>query len=176
MVLNYGIIHWRIQQLENYQALYNMQRWCIQRYTLRSPYVPIFDYQQTKLWSRRRAPRCTLVIHMIVILDYWIMRCPNKIEIKDTWSYVEINFIDVTQRRRRWWLRRARHSSVFLSRISLLRSPELFICSMDVLLYSRRCFDVYTLYLIHMSRSNESTKDSSRSRDDFYETWERIYG
>ena len=33
------------------------------RYILRSPYVPIFDYLQTKLWSRRRAPRCTLVIH-----------------------------------------------------------------------------------------------------------------
>lgn len=40
-----------------------MRRWCIRRYILRSPYVPIFDYLQTKLWSRRRAPRCTLVIH-----------------------------------------------------------------------------------------------------------------
>lgn len=49
-----------------------MRRWCIRRYILRSPYVPIFDYLQTKLWSRRRAPRCTLVIHMIVyILDYY---------------------------------------------------------------------------------------------------------
>lgn len=63
MVLNCGIIHWRTLQLANYRARCNMRRWCIQRYILRSPYVPIFDYLQTKLWSRRRAPRCTLVIH-----------------------------------------------------------------------------------------------------------------
>lgn len=63
MVLSCGIIHWRILQPANYRAHCNMRRWCIRRYILRSPYVPIFDYLQTKLWSRRRAPRCTLVIH-----------------------------------------------------------------------------------------------------------------
>lgn len=72
MVLNCGIIRWRTLQPANYRARCNMRRWCIRRYILRSPYVPIFDYLQTKLWSRRRAPRCTLVIHMIVyILDYY---------------------------------------------------------------------------------------------------------
>lgn len=63
MVLNCGIIHWRTLQPANYRARCNMRRWCTRRYILRSPYVPIFDYLQTKLWSRRRAPRCTLVIH-----------------------------------------------------------------------------------------------------------------
>lgn len=72
MVLSCGIIRWRTLRPANYRARCNMRRWCTRRYILRSPYVPIFDYLQTKLWSRRRAPRCTLVIHMIVyIFDYY---------------------------------------------------------------------------------------------------------
>ena len=63
VVLNCGTIHWHTRPLANYPARCNTRRWCIRRYILRSPYVPIFDYLQTKLWSRRRAPRCTLVIH-----------------------------------------------------------------------------------------------------------------
>lgn len=59
--LSSGTIHWRTRRRESCPGPCSTRPSSIPRYTHRSPYVPIFDYLRTKLWSRRRAPRCTLV-------------------------------------------------------------------------------------------------------------------
>ncbi|CAB0032216.1 unnamed protein product [Trichogramma brassicae] len=56
---NSGIIHWLTRRRASCRAACSTPPSCIRPCIHRSPYVPIFDYLRTKLWSRRRAPRCT---------------------------------------------------------------------------------------------------------------------